>query len=144
TLVSDGHGRGVQRIERVKVGTTLETRSVLNEYLPGGELTRVIQKRAGSPDVVRWMKYDSMGRMVHNVEPNTSTGFNANPSTPPGQIRAYRYAYNDAGDLVGYSDARGCGANYHFDRGGRLIAEDRSPCVAGQPAYSTPNLTTGD
>lgn len=33
---------------------------------------------------------------------------------------AWRYAYNDAGDLVGTSDARGCGVNYHYDAAGNL------------------------
>ncbi len=46
--------------------------------------------------------------------------------------------------MVGYSDARGCGANYFYDAGGRLIAEDRSPCLATQSAYTSPDLTTGD
>ena len=44
------------------------------------------------------MKYDSQGRMVLNVEPNTSTGFNPDPNTPPSALKAYRYAYNDNGD----------------------------------------------
>jgi RHS repeat-associated protein len=82
--------------------------------------------------------------MVLNVEPNTSTGFNPDPSTPPAQIKALRYAYNDASDLIGFSDARGCGSNYHYDTAGRLVAEDRSPCRADQAIYSTANLTTGD
>jgi hypothetical protein len=27
-------------------------------------------------------------------------------------LKAWRYAYNDAGDLIGTSDARGCGKNF--------------------------------
>ena len=144
TSVSDGHGRGVARIQRIKVGSSTELRSVLNSYLPSGERYLMTQRRAGAADVVRWAKFDSLGRMVMNVEPNTSTGFNPNPATPPDTIKAWRYAYNDAGSIVGVSDARGCGANFHYDAGGRLVAEDRSPCLASQPAYSAPNLTTGD
>jgi len=144
TNITDGHGRGVQRIERIKVGATVESRLTLNQYLPTGDLVVVTQRRAGSADVTRWMKFDSFGRLVLNVEPNTSVGFSADPNTQPNNVKAYRYAYDDAGDMVGYSDARGCGANRYFDAGGRMLAEDRSPCLASQPAYSAPNLATGD
>src|SRR5690606_433989 len=109
----DGHGRQVEAIERVRAGGVLEQRRLLSEYLPSGELRRVIQRRSGSPDVVRWMRSDSLGRMVLNAEPNTSTGFSSDPATDPSAIKAWRYAYNDAGDVVGTSDARGCGVNYH-------------------------------
>lgn len=144
TVVSDGHGRGVQQIQRVHVGTSIEQRLVLNDYLPTGEVRRVIQRRSGSTDVVRWFRYDSLGRMVLNVEPNTSQNFNADPDAALTNIKALRYAYNDAGDVVGTSDARGCGVNFHYDRAGRLLAEDRSPCNSSQPAYTAPDLTTGN
>jgi RHS repeat-associated protein len=143
TEISDGHGRTVQSIARVRVGGALEQRVVLREYLPTGELVRQTQRRAGSPDVVRWMQYDSLGRLVLNAEPNTSVGFNPSPSLA-GAIQAWRYAHDDAGNLVGFSDARGCGAIFYYDTGGRLLAEDRSPCLASQATYTPPNLTTGD
>jgi len=63
---------------------------------------------------------------------------------PEMQVKAWRYAYNDSGDLVGTSDARGCGANYVYDAAGRLLAEDYSPCEAHHENYSAPDLTTGD
>src|SRR6185503_17078055 len=120
----------------------VEDRDRITEYLPTGEVQRVIQRRSGSPDVIRWVRYDSLGRMVLNVEPNTSTGFNPDPNTPATALKAIRYAYDDAGDLVGFSDARGCGANYHYDSAGRLVAEDRSPCQGTVP-YTAPDLSTG-
>jgi RHS repeat-associated protein len=144
TAIVDGHGRAVQQITRIKVSGTLEARSLLFQYLPTGEVVSLIQRRAGSPDVVRWLKYDSLGRRVLNVEPNSAGGFNPDPTTDPNSIQAWRYAYDDAGDMVGFSDARGCGANYFYDTAGRLLAEDRSPCLATQDPYSAPNLTTGD
>lgn len=144
TTVVDGHGRPTRTVERVHVdGTqTLDQRIVLREYLPTGETTRITQRRAGSPDTVRWMRYDSLGRLVLNVEPNTSTGFTPDPEADTTGIRAWRYAYNDAGDLVGTSDARGCGVNYHFDAAGRISAEDYSPCTSEQQAY-TPVVSLG-
>jgi RHS repeat-associated protein len=134
TKVSDGHGRQVQTIRRIKNGSTLEQHLMLSSYLPTGEVASITQRRSGSSDVVRTMQYDSFGRMVLNTEPNSA------PNTTSG----WRYAYNDSGALVGTSDARGCGANFFYDLGGRLLAEDRSPCLSSQPTYSAPNLSTGD
>lgn len=145
SVVADGHGRGVRRTERLHVsGGAIEERHTINEYLPSGQIFRVTQRKTGVPDVVRWLRYDTLGRKVLNVEPNTSVGFNPDPSTSPSLLKAWRYAYDDAGDLVGVSDARGCGTNYFYDAGGRLLAEDRSPCQQQQAAYTAPDLSTGD
>src|SRR5262249_10867710 len=102
TKVSDGHGRTVQMINRVKVGATVEQRSLLTTYLPTGEPVSITQRRTGSSDIVRSMQYDSIGRLVLNVEPNAA----------PSSTSGFRYAYNDVGNLVGTSDARGCGSNF--------------------------------
>jgi YD repeat-containing protein len=115
-----------------------------------GEVAKITRHRGSlsqatpGQDVVRWMRYDSLGRMLLNVEPNTTVGFSPDPSTPAEAMKAWRYAYDDAGDLVGTSDARGCGANYHYDAAGRLIAEDYSPCLPHHAPYSAPNLATGE
>jgi RHS repeat-associated protein len=143
TTIVDGHGRTVHAIERVKVGTSLELRHQLREYLPTGELRSITQRRTGAPDVVRWLRYDSLGRLVLNAEPNTSQGFDPDPATDPNTLKAWRYAYDDTGNLVGMSDARGCGVNYFFDTAGRLTAEDYSPCETGQQPYSAPDFGTG-
>lgn len=142
----DGHGRTVALVERVHVGGRIEAREVQTQYLPGGEKAVIRRVRVGSadPPVVRWIRYDSLGRMVLNVEPNTSRGSDLSPNADPSSIKAWRYAWDDDGELVGTSDARGCGENYWYDAGGRLVAEDYSPCSAGQPAYSPPDLSSGD
>ena len=49
--------------------------------------------------VTRRLRNDSLGRMVLNVEPNTTVGFSADPSTPANARKAWQYAYDDAGDL---------------------------------------------
>src|SRR5690606_2598507 len=95
-------------------------------------------------DVVRWLRYDSLGRLVLNAEPNTSTGFTSDYNQDPSTIKAWRYAYNDLGQLVGVSDSRGCGVNLFFDRASRPIAEDYSPCLDHHPAYTAPDLVTGN
>jgi RHS repeat-associated protein len=74
------------------------------------------------------MAYDTLGRLVSNTEPNSGT---------------WTYAYNDAGEVVGTSDARGCGMNIYRDTLGRVTAEDYSPCTSSQPPYTAANPATG-
>jgi len=137
----DGHGRTRATVERFKEGTTLRTRETTTDYLPTGEPQKITRQLVGTTDmVVRWMRYDSQGRLVLNVEPNTSENFTDDPTALPATLRAWRYAYNDAGDLVGTSDARGCGVNFSYDGAGRLLAEDYSPCRLTHADYSIPNV----
>lgn len=159
TIHEDAAGRwssirinGLGRLEEQRSRTDQGEMIVTIDYLSGGEPARVIRERAGNvpaksltaPNAfVRWMQYDSLGRMVLNAEPNTSLGFNADPASASG-LKAYRYAYNWSGQLVGTSDARGCGWNIHYDRLGREIAQDLSPCLRSQAVYSTPDLTNGN
>jgi RHS repeat-associated protein len=142
----DGHGRLVSSIERSIEDGSLQAVETAFTYLPTGQVERITRRLLGSsaPTVTRWFRFDSQGRMVLNVEPNTTKTFNANPATSPDSMRVWRYAYNDEGQLVGTSDARGCGVNTFYDAGGRIVAEDFSPCLATQATYSAPNLTTGD
>lgn len=146
----DGYGRVTLVTERIRQGGILELRNTAMQYLPTGE-PEIITRTRGSDQVVRWMRYDSLGRMVFNVEPNTSANFNPDPAAaaPSGTsysataLKAWRYAYNDAGDLVGTSDARGCGVNYTYDAAGRILGEDYSPCEASHAAYSAVNAAAG-
>ncbi|MGC4070653.1 MAG: toxin TcdB middle/N-terminal domain-containing protein [Polyangiaceae bacterium] len=133
TQISDGHGRTAASISRYRAdGTTLEEHRTNTTYLPSGEVVTITQQRAGSLPYTRRFEYDSWGRLVNNIEPNT-TG-----------VRTWRYAYDNSSRLVGTSDANGCGANYHYDSGGRLIGEDYSPCLANHAVYTPPNLDTGE
>ena len=138
----DGHGRTAFTTERFHEGSTLQERITRTTYLPTNEPQVIKRELAGSTEsVTRWMRYDSQARMVLNVEPNTTKGYTADPTQNPTSLKAWRYAYNDAGDLVGTSDARGCGINFDYDGLGRLLSEDYSPCEAQHQAYSTPNVT---
>lgn len=145
----DGHGRTTRTTERVHDAKgKLELRHTIPSYLPSGEVVAITRQRNDevATQVTRWMRFDSQGRMVLNVEPNTSAGFVATPlleGAPPTSLKAWRYAYNQGGDLIGTSDARGCGTNYHYDAAGRLVAEDYSPCRAIHEAYTAPDLLTG-
>jgi len=143
TVVTDGHGRARQSIERFHVGSAIEQKVTVRDYLASNRLYRVTLRHTGSTDVVRWLRYDTLGRVVLNAEPNTSKNFNPNPTTDPSLIKAIRYAYDDAGRLVGTSDARGCGENLLYDTAGRPVVEDYVPCLGQQGTYSAANATTG-
>ncbi len=137
----DGHGRTTAIMERYHASAVVESRETLTEYLPTNEpavITRVRVGQATRP-VVRWMRYDTLGRMVLNVEPNTTSAYPV-PTTDPSAMHAWRYVYNDFGDLVGTSDARGCGVNFAYDGAGRLRVEDYSPCSADHATYVAPDL----
>ncbi len=128
TFVSDGHGRTTSATQQlVDNGSSTVVFSAWT-YLPTGEVTSITQEGTAGA-AVRTMQYDTLGRMVSQSEPNTGT---------------WRYAYNDTGELVGMSDARGCGEVLYHDALGRLQAEDYSPCDSAQAAYTAPNFATGD
>jgi len=139
TSVSDGHGRGVLGIERFKEGGSLIQRETRTSFLPTGEPLSITRSSVHG-STTRWLRYDSIGRMVLNVEPHTSTNFDPDPAADASNIRAWRYLYNASGELVATSDARGCGLNFAYDGVGRLLYEDYSPCEAGHQAYSPPSL----
>jgi len=127
TVTTDGHGRVIATSEIFH--NPAASRLTQVEYLATGEITRVTRSSGdGQPSYTRAVVYDTLGRLVANEEPNTGD---------------WRYAYNDAGDVVGTSDARGCGKNVAHDGAGRVIAEDFSPCLNSQSDYSPPDLATG-
>lgn len=140
TVTVDGHGR------RVSVATVMPDGDVITTgyaYQSTGEVAEIFRAHtADSLEYVRWMQYDSLGRMVLNAEPNSSANFSPLPNYAPG-LKAWRYAYNDSGDLVGTSDARGCGENIAYDGLRRIVSEDYSPCLgAPQLSYSSaPDVT---
>ena len=124
----DGRGRRTRTVEHIGNPATDNIVTTVI-YNPMGEPGTITRTHAGSP-YQRTMEFDTLGRLMVNKEPNTGNN--------------WRYAWDDAGRLVGTSDARGCGVNFHYDGLSRLIGEDYSPCLASQPAYTSPNLTTGE
>ncbi|HVY31615.1 MAG TPA: toxin TcdB middle/N-terminal domain-containing protein [Polyangiaceae bacterium] len=148
TTRTDGHGRTVETTERVHVSGSLEKRYVRTQYLATGEPEVITRQREADAAnaVTRWMRYDSLGRMVLNVDPHTSVNFttdvNVNADPVSGTLKAWRYVYDDAGDLVATSDARGCGQNFYYDGAGRLFGEDFSPCIKAHPLYTAPAVNT--
>ena len=124
----DGHGRSTRSVSHIK-NPILDAIITTVKYEPTGEPSTITRTHAGST-YQRSMVYDSLGRLMINKEPNTGNN--------------WRYVWDDTGRLVGTSDARGCGVNYHYDGLSRLIGEDYSPCLASQPDYTAPNFLTGE
>ncbi|RYZ02077.1 MAG: hypothetical protein EOO73_33205 [Myxococcales bacterium] len=149
TVRRDGHGRVIATTTRDKVASVVEATEARAMYLPTGEpevMTRLQPAKAAVTPVVRWMRYDSEGHLVLNVEANTTVGFTTDFNTSASTVaamKAWRYVYNVAGELVGTSDALGCGENYYYDGVGRLVAEDFSPCLNHHRDWVAPNLTPG-
>jgi RHS repeat-associated protein len=141
--VVDGHGRLVE--QRLDAGGDIIL--TYATYQVGGEPAALMRRHTArapmtAPDTVtRWMAYDSFGRMVLNAEPNSASNFVPDPHTA-GALHAWRYAWDDAGHLVGTSDARGCGENRYYDQLGRLVAEDYSPCLRAQALYTPFDVST--
>ncbi|MBX3212311.1 MAG: hypothetical protein KF850_09785 [Labilithrix sp.] len=140
TVRVDGHGRRFSVIQRARVGAQIELHETVTTFLPTGEPEVITRSRPGSTDVVRWMRYDSFGRIVLNAEPNTTKGFSPSTITDANAMKAWRYAYDRLGQLVGTSDPRGCGVNYFYLADGRPLGEDYSPCREEHGDYSAPDL----
>lgn len=134
-FVRDGHGRTIESVARTDGNADqITTRA---SYTFAGNIAGVRRSHlSGGESYVRWARYDGFGRMVENAEPHSTWNFAANWSSI-GNMRAPRYAYDNAGRLVGTNDGRGCGENLHYDVLGRLIGEDYSPCSGTNRNYTT-------
>ena len=144
TQVFDGHGRLIEVEGRTEngggtTGTGPDTISTKVVYQATGEPLSIRRSSLTQPAVYeRSMVYDSLGRMVGNFEPNTST-LVVGPGPEPGVTRGWTYAYDLNGQLVGTADARGCGINFTHDGLGRELSEDYIPCESSQAPYSSPS-----
>ncbi|WP_394847084.1 hypothetical protein LZC95_06400 [Pendulispora brunnea] len=132
----DGHGRVTVTAKSTSQNGTADSISTRLIYTPTGEVSKVVRTHtAGTDTYTREMTYDSWGRLVQTAEPNTSINFGAT------NLRTWHYAYNDSGDLVGTSDARGCGKNIERDGLGRPTSETYSPCLKTHRAYDERHVT---
>ena len=132
--VTDGRGIPMSATKYLVNGPVDQITTSVSRYATGQIYTLTQTHTAGPETYSRGMAYDSLGRLVANFEPNTSNYGPAVGGVSP--LNEWRYAYDDAGDLVGTSDSRGCGENLAYDGLGRLINEDYSPCNSGQAAYT--------
>lgn len=137
-VVRDGFGRVV--VTEVATTTTPSDKPIVTHqtYLPTGEVTELERCLGGTSTGTcngvadtykRSLKYDSLGRLVSNEEPNSGT---------------WEYAYDIAGYLVGTADARGCGENITRDGVGRVTSEDYLPCGGPSAIGYTMPMPNGD
>ncbi|HJL44359.1 MAG TPA: RHS repeat-associated core domain-containing protein, partial [Polyangiaceae bacterium LLY-WYZ-15_(1-7)] len=138
----DGHGRVIDRILRNRqpgLGGTQYYRLWMR-YRADGSM--VLLERAettgdqpmgastivGDHRVERSFVYDSVGRRIASTDPDTDSPLPGRDATN----RTWRYLFNRGGDLVAVRDPRGCGQNFFYDHGGRLVGEQYVSCGEAQ------------
>lgn len=144
----DGYGQVAFTREYFKPpGGAMDARVTTYQYLPTGEPEVIKTSRLSTGETIsRYMVYDTQGRLVMNVDPNTTPSYSlaatpnlttAHAATYAG-VAAWRYSYDFVGNLVSVSDSRGCGANFYYDGLGRRTMEDYFPCEPHHAPYSQP------
>ncbi|MEM9075011.1 MAG: RHS repeat-associated core domain-containing protein, partial [Myxococcota bacterium] len=138
TTRSDGHGRPIDQVLRNRQPDLpdLEYYRLLTEYRADGAILRVTRAETASDaplpgvdilpgkSVERRFFLDRAGRRLSATDPDTD-------SPEPGRNasnRSWRYLFNRVGDLVAVRDPRGCGQNFYYDHGGRLLGERYVRC----------------
>lgn len=95
---------------------------------------------AGSARVHRTFFYDTVGRRIGSDDPDTDDLTNGTVTS-----RTWRYLFNRAGDLAAVRDPRGCGQNFFYDLGGRLLGEQYVACAESQSSRrELPTETLGE
>ncbi|UJR84230.1 SpvB/TcaC N-terminal domain-containing protein [Sandaracinus amylolyticus] len=153
TIRSDGHGRTVDTIlrQRRSEGAPFETYRLWLTRRADGAVLAI--ERAQTPDrtplplaraqvlpgrhVTRTFAVDSAGRRIASTDRDTD----ARRAGTTEANRSWRYLYNRVGDLVAVRDPRGCGQNFYYDRGGRLLGEDYVSCGEAEPWRDRSNET---
>ena len=80
--------------------------------------------------------YDTAGRRIASTDPDTNSS-DAGATSADG---TWRYLFNRVGDLVAVRDPRGCGQNFFYDHGGRLIGERYILCDEAQVTGDAPDV----
>lgn len=127
---TNGHGQAIHTAQTTSDG-------ILNTYVTvdsANNPTAITRLGPTGESYTRTMVWDSLGRLIENIEPNTIDRVSG---------RTIRYAWNDENRVAGTSDGRGCGENLYYDALGRVTAEDYSPCRPTQALYTEPNAAAG-
>ncbi|MFO0685594.1 MAG: SpvB/TcaC N-terminal domain-containing protein [Sandaracinus sp.] len=152
TARTDGHGRLIDQILRNRqpgVGGTeyhrlwtwyrndgavtdlvrmqTEDGSQTRTATPAGATAKALVDHGRAQIVHRAFFYDSVGRRIGSDDPDTD-----DRSNPAVTSRTWRYLFNRAGDLAAVRDPRGCGQNFFYDLGGRLVGEQYVACTESQ------------
>jgi RHS repeat-associated protein len=157
TARTDGHGRLIDQILRNRPIDNpfagMERHRLWTYYRADGSVRWLVRSQtsdenprpdlatalgSSDPHVSREFIYDSVARRIASNDPDTDDPDGAASS------RTWRYLFNRVGDLVAVRDPRGCGQNFYYDVGGRLLGEDYVSCgeaqssTAESPAYDIP------
>jgi RHS repeat-associated protein len=145
TARTDGHGRLIDQVLRNREGSLSPTEhhrlwtyyrndGAVLELVRGQVVDSVLRpadpadaEDAGFPHVFRTFFYDTVGRRIGSDDPDTD-----NLASPTVTSRTWRYLFNRAGDLAAVRDPRGCGQNFFYDLGGRLLGEQYVACSESQ------------
>lgn len=146
TVRTDGHGRTIDTVARNRQPLVAGTEyyRLWSDYRADGAVLRVARAetstdapRPGGEALVidnrrieREFAFDTAGRRVAATDPDAD----ARDPAATDANRAWRYLTNRVGDLVAVRDPRGCGQNFYYDRGGRLIGEAYVTCEEAQPS----------
>ncbi|MCC7542876.1 MAG: hypothetical protein IT379_42060, partial [Deltaproteobacteria bacterium] len=140
TARTDGHGRVVDQIQRNRQpgSAAMETYRLFTIYRQDGAVTSIrrAQTDGDGTDIadeeresIRTFVYDTVGRRIASTDPDTDSRTNTDPAS-----NTWRYLFNRVGDLVAVRDPRGCGQNFYYDLGGRLVGERYVLCDEAQVA----------
>ncbi|MBK8591845.1 MAG: VCBS repeat-containing protein [Sandaracinaceae bacterium] len=145
----DGHGRSYDQVlhqRRASQGYADEYYRLYTLYRPDNAVALVLRAETadaapvettslvGNRSLIRVFHVDSLGRRVGSVDPDSDSRDPSKDETN----RTWRYLFNDVGDLVAVRDPRGCGQNFFYDHGGRLLGEEYVSCVEVQPRAEQP------
>jgi RHS repeat-associated protein len=140
TARTDGHGRLMDQVLRYRADGLSETEHhrLWTYYRNDGAVLALVRAQeadstlrpslatavsAAYPHVHRVFVYDSVGRRIGSDDPDTD-----DPTSMTAGSRTWRYLFNRAGDLAAVRDPRGCGQNFYYDVGGRLLGEQYVRC----------------
>jgi RHS repeat-associated protein len=150
TSRSDGFGRVVDQILTEQIDNLLFYDRLWSYYRADGAVQTLVRTqttdqnvRPATPPAMsdtsirRDFYYDNVGRRLGSADPDSDNPSDTNPAT-----NTWRYRFNRVGDLVGVRDPRGCGQNFFYDLGGRLLGEQYVAC--GETQTSATELPISD
>jgi len=145
---TDGHGRMIESVEMLRGPGELSGEArylhVVSRYRADGHVLDVVRAQTASSAplaprelgdsgndlwVKRTFQYDVAGRRVVTTDPDSDS---TTGSADAGR-RHWRYLFNELSELVAVRDPRGCGQDFFYDLGGRLVGEDYIACDEAQP-----------
>lgn len=93
----------------------------------------------------RYFMYDSLGRLIRarNPEQSVNSNLNLSDSLIPNSQWCMSYAYDDNGNLVVKTDARGVSTHYKYDRLNRITQRWYNNSSAVQDTPTSETLPTG-